>query len=245
MVLKSILENVGLPPMLFVFLTILGLVIGARNRRSGHALAWVSLVGLVALSLPVVSGALLAGLERDLPLVPPPNAMPEAIVILGGDLLRTSDAPFARPGYLTLDRLRTAVMLHARTGLPMLVTGGTVQRGRPSVATFMADSLRTDFQAPATWVEPASADTWQNAAFSAEILKAAGVKSVYVVTDGWHMRRALLAFSKTGLTVTAAPTSINVFSGILATDFVPRISAWQFSYFAVHEWIGYAWYAIR
>ena len=28
-------------------------------------------------------------------------------------------------------------------------------------------------------------------------------------------------------------------------DFFPRVSAWQRSYFAFHEWIGCAWYALR
>ena len=62
----------------------------------------------------------------------------------------------------------------------------------------MADSLRDDFQVPVSWVEDASDDTWENAAFSAEILKKRGIHSVYVVTQGWHMRRAMLAFRHAG-----------------------------------------------
>ena len=49
------------------------------------------------------------------------------------------------------------------------------------------DSLRQDFQVPATWVETASRDTWENATDSAAILRPLGIHSVYVVTHAWHM----------------------------------------------------------
>jgi uncharacterized SAM-binding protein YcdF (DUF218 family) len=171
--------------------------------------------------------------------------MPRAIVILGGDLLRTSAAPYALPGFLTLDRLRAGAALHRRTGLPILVTGGSLQPDRPAIATVMADSLRDDFQVPVAWVEDASIDTWENAAFSAEILKKQGIRSVYVVTQGWHMRRAMLAFRHTGLIVTAVPTWTETPIDPIAGDFPPRALAWEWSYYALHEWIGCAWYAIR
>ena len=66
----------------------------------------------------------------------------------------------------------------------------------------MAQSLTDDFRTPPRWVEAKSADTWENARFSADILRAEGITSVYVVTHAWHMRRAVLAFQGTGLTVT-------------------------------------------
>jgi uncharacterized SAM-binding protein YcdF (DUF218 family) len=171
--------------------------------------------------------------------------MPQAIVILGGDLARVGEPPFARAGRLTLDRLRAGAALHRRTGLPILVTGGIVQRDRPAVATIMAGSLREDFQVPVTWVEDASSDTWENASLSAEILRKQGVRSVFVVTQGWHMRRALLAFQHTGLIATAAPTSTDPPFDPIVSDFVPHALSWEWSYYAVHEWIGCAWYAIR
>jgi uncharacterized SAM-binding protein YcdF (DUF218 family) len=76
-------------------------------------------------------------------------------------------------------------------------------------------------------------------------LRAEGITSVYVVTHSWHMRRAVLAFQGTGLTVTAAPTSFDDPLGPDLDDFLPRASGWQTGYFAIHEWIGYAWYKLR
>jgi uncharacterized SAM-binding protein YcdF (DUF218 family) len=244
-VLKSLLLALALPPVSLLYCVMLGLLIVRRRRNIGVALVWIGLVGLVLLSIPLVPNLLIVALEQNLPTTPPPDAMPQAIVILGGDLLRNEATPHALPGLLTLDRLREGAALYRRTQLPILVTGGTVQPDRPAVALIMADSLRNDFRVPVTWVEDGSRDTWQNAEFTAEILKPRGIRSVYVVTQGWHMRRAMVAFHHGGLVATAAPTSIDTPFDPIPWDLAPRASAWQWSYYALHEWIGYAWYSIR
>ena len=243
--MKGLLITLAMPPVGFLCLTILGLAVARWRRRCSRALACLGLAGLTLLALPIFSDVLLAGLERDLPLRPPADAMPQAIVILGGDLNRTADPPFVLPGFLSLDRMRAGVALYRKTGLPILVTGGIVHPHHQAVATIMADSLRDDFQVPVAWVEPRSQDTWENAAFSADILKQQGIRSVYVVTQGWHERRAMLAFRHAGLIATAAPTSLEAPIDPIVWDFLPRASAWGWSYYALHEWIGCAWYAIR
>jgi uncharacterized SAM-binding protein YcdF (DUF218 family) len=70
------------------------------------------------------------------------------------------------------------------------------------------------------------------------MLKSQHIHSIYLVTHAWHMRRALLAFAHTGLTVTAAPTRLDPPPKPLATDFVPTASAWLASYYGLHEWLG-------
>jgi uncharacterized SAM-binding protein YcdF (DUF218 family) len=59
------------------------------------------------------------------------------------------------------------------------------------------------------------------------------------------MRRATLAFQHAGLVVTAAPTSLETPIEPILWDFLPHAVAWEWSYYALHEWIGCAWYAIR
>lgn len=244
--MKAVLLTLVMPPTGLVLLIIIGLLMFGAWRRTGQRLVWASLIALLILGTPAFSTSLLLGLETGLPTTPPADHPPQAIIILGGDVIRAHDDPLGiRPGLLTLDRLRTGAELHRRTGLPILVTGGTTQRRTAPVAEVMAQSLKDDFQAPAKWIEPKSADTWENARFSADIVRAAGISSVYVVTQSWHMRRAILAFKGTGLTVTASPTSPDDPIGPDIDDFIPRASGWQTGYFALHEWIGYAWYAIR
>jgi uncharacterized SAM-binding protein YcdF (DUF218 family) len=244
-VLKSLLLTVAMPPSCFLYLALLGLLMVRWHRRAGGALVGIGLLGLTLFALPAVAVTLIDALELNLPIDPPADAKPEAIVILGGDLMRNAGPPLGLPGYLSLDRLRAGVELARRTGLPILVTGGVIQDDRPAIATIMATSLHEDFQVPAKWVEDTSSDTWENASFSAAILEKQGIHSVYVVTQGWHMRRALLAFRHTGLTVTAAPSAMNPPLDLLPSDFLPHASAWGLSYYALHEWIGCAWYALR
>jgi len=243
--MKSLFLAVTLPPICFLYLAILGLLIVRWFRRIGRVLLGLGLAGLLLLGLPAVGGSLIIALEQNLPITPPPDALPQAIVILGGDMTRTVNPPYTLPGLLSLDRLRAGAGLRRKTGLPILVTGGVLLRDHPPIATVMADSLREDFQVPVEWVEDASSDTWENASFSAAILKQHGIHSIYVVTQAWHMRRAMIAFRHTGLTVTAAPTSVNPPIDLDHTDFMPHASVWALSYYALHEWIGCAWYAIR
>lgn len=244
--MKGLFLSLALPPFCFVVLLVTGLLMRGTWRRFGRRLTWVSVIGLVLFSLPVVTSSLLSALETGLPLVPPADHPPQAIVVLGGEVIRAHQEKLGlRPGPLTLDRLRTAAALHRLTGLPILVTGGVTQPDSAPVALVMADSLKDDFQTPARWVEAKSADTWENARFSAGILLPEGITSVYVVTNSWHMRRAVLAFQGTGLTVTAAPTPLDDPLGPDLSDFLPRTSSWQTGFYALHEWIGYAWYKLR
>lgn len=243
--MKYLLLVIGVPPMFFLYCALFGWLIHPVLRRAGRLAVLLGLTGLAILAMPAVAGTLMVALERDLPLVPPPDRPPAAIVILGGDVARSAIAPFTLPGRLTLDRLRAGAALHRRTGLPILVTGGTVQPDRPPVAAVMADSLRDDFQTPVAWTETASNDTWENAAFSAAILKQQGIASVYIVSHGWHLRRAMIAFRAAGLIATAVPTSLEPPVDPIASDFVPLAGTWQWSYYAIHEWIGCVFYAAR
>ncbi len=219
-----------LPPVNLVFAILLGVALLRRFPRSARWLIGVAALLLLVLAMPAVAGGMLVALERDLPTTPPADKPPGAIVILGGDVTRTGGVePGAIAGHLTLERLRAGAALQRKTGLPVLVSGGEVGKGAPPVAVLMRESLTQDFQVPVRWTEDRSSDTWQNARDSAAILRSAGINSIYLVTNAWHERRALMAFAGTGLTVTAAPTPLDRPAGPIPSDFVPRALAWEIS----------------
>jgi uncharacterized SAM-binding protein YcdF (DUF218 family) len=242
----GIIIALTLPPTGFVVLLTAGLLMRGSWRRFGRRVSWAALIALILSGMPIVSTSLLLALESGLPMVPPDDHKPQAIVVLSAEMIRTHQERLGfRPGLLSLDRLRTAAMMHRLTGLPILVSGGDARPGSPALADVLAQSLNDDFQTAPRWIEAKSSDTWENARFSAAILQQQGITSIYLVTHSWHMRRALLAFRGTGLIVTAAPTSLDDALGPDLGDFLPRASGWQTGYFAMHEWIGCAWYALR
>ena len=239
------------PPLNLVPFGLAGIALATltRWRRFGLAIAGVALAGLLALALPFTGGLLIASLERDLPLTPPADDPPRAIVVLAAEVDHgarnpggAADGQTVDLGPLTVMRLRAAAALARRTGLPVLVSGGRPPDGSVSLAALMADSLHDDFGVPARWLEDRSDDTWENATDSAAILRREGIGSVYLVTHAWHMPRALLAFRHAGMRATAAPVLLDHAPTVIMSDFVPRLSGWRMSFYALHEWIGYLYY---
>lgn len=248
MSLSALPTSLLIPPVNLVPLALVGWLLARWHPRLGRAICGASLVALLLLGLPVTGRALIASLEADIPRDIARDAGAGAIVVL------SADASMAGPGgvlerdgigMMTLERLQAGVVLARRTGLPLLVTGGVVEGGGADIATRMARVLTADFAMAARWIEPRSADTWENAAFSAAILREAGIKRVYVVTNAWHMKRALIAFRHSGIEAIAAPSRFEAEPRYGFEEFMPRVSALMRSYFALHEWIGCVWYGLR
>jgi uncharacterized SAM-binding protein YcdF (DUF218 family) len=171
---------------------------------------------------------------------------PGAIIVLSADLLhgaRPGQADTAGP--ITIERLAEGALLQRRLGLPILVSGGWLAGADRSLAGLMDKALAEDFGLHARWREERSGNTYENAAFSAAILRQAGIASALVVTNPWHMARALWAFRAAGYPVIPAPTPGGRTLNLSAFAFLPHVPALQDSYFALHELCGLAWYAVR
>ena len=222
--LKKLLTALLLPPVAPLLLAACGLLLLRWRRRLGLGLAWTGIGVLFALSTPPVSNALLDGLR----IYPPPAreemARAQAIVVLAGH---------------SLLRLRYAAHLHRQTQLPLLLTGGAPQGGTAE-AEAMAQALRTDFGLDARWLETASLDTRDNARHSAALLRAQGVDTVLLVTEGVHMRRAAYEFEQAGLLVIPAPTVLGGGRRANGPGWLPGPAHLQRSSAALHEWLGIA-----
>ena len=225
-------------------------------KRGRHiALVLVLSVGAVCLilSIPAVSDGLIDSLQVFPALSPGEirdvsSGPPTAIVILSAGR-RTYAPEFGgqTADEITLERVRYGAKLARDTHLPVLVSGGAPQAEDVSLAKIMADVLRTDYGIDAKWQESQSVNTAENAIYSADILKRAGIRRAVLVTHAWHMKRAYAAFAANGMAVVAAPTA---FYGrpddpSLPYDFEPNMRAFRDSGYALHEIIGEYWYAIR
>ncbi|MFT5051082.1 MAG: uncharacterized SAM-binding protein YcdF (DUF218 family) [Chlamydiales bacterium] len=236
---------VSVPACLFLLVGA-GWLVARRRRPLGR---WMMIVGtsfLVLLCIPWCAAGLLRSLQSTPPLADPSALAPQAIVILSADAV--SWAPeygTATVGRLTLERLRYGAHLARQTDLPLLVTGGA---SRPDVApraVLMQRVLEQEFGLPVRHVEGRSSDTLGNARESARLLRSDGIERVLLVTHAWHMPRALAAFRSTGLEVVPAPTAFRDWPQPGLAAFVPSARSLQESSWALHEWLGRAYYALR
>jgi len=119
------------PPLNLLPLGLAGIALAwGRQRRLGLTLASLSLVGLLVLALPFTGGMLIVSLERNLPLTPPPDDPPRAIVVLAAEVEHGSPGMVAGEnidlGPLTLLRVRAGAELADLVGVAetSLVTSG-------------------------------------------------------------------------------------------------------------------------
>lgn len=247
--LIRLFESLLMPPGLMLVLMVSGTLVIGRFYRTGKTLIIGGFVLLLLSSLPIVSDSLLALVEQTPPLTPAQlkQQRAQAIIILGGG--RYADAPEYNAkdtvSKHTLERLRYGAYLHRQSRLPILVTGGNPY-GRPvPEAKLMQASLEKEFQVPVKWVEDRSANTWENAKNSYELLHQANINRIALITHAWHMPRSVTAFEQNGFEVIPAPTAYNTRSQPLVLDFLPSARAIYDSRRAMHEIVGRLWYAIR
>lgn len=227
-----------LPPALLALVLLLVWLALPRWPRCRHAVLLVAAL-LFVLATPWAGTALLRQMEDypalRLPLQPEPAS---ALVVLGGgaeDWAPEMQAP--APSLLTLQRLHYAAWLQRRSHLPVLVTGGRVGEG-PAEGEVMARVLRQDYGVPVRWVEVQARNTRENAAHSQALLAAAGVRHVYLVTQAWHMPRAVEEFRRRGLRVTPAPTGFMPELQAGPRTLLPGGYGMWCSYLAMHEALG-------
>src|SRR4030095_2499347 len=159
----------------------------------------------------------------------------QAIVILGGGTRR--DAPEYGGdtlGELTLERVRYGARVARLTGLPVLVTGGSVLGGETE-AKLMRQSLEAEFSVGVRWAEDRSRNTHENALRSAAILHADGLNRVVLVAHDFDMRRASAEFAAAGIEHIAAPTGLGTHETQGCLDYVPSLAGLQGSYYALYE----------
>jgi len=240
----AVIKMLALPPANLILVMIVGLALRRRWRRGGLALVLFGAFGLYALSTTYVATRLLVALEGQGPATSADPA-PQAIVILSaGFVFQTPDSDAIMVDPLTLDRLRRGARLHRRTGLPILVTGGASRRHPAAMGELMRDALRRDFGVPARRIETQSATTNENAQFSTRLLRDVGIQSAYIVTQAWHLPRALAAFEAAGLAAIPAPASHHRPAPAEFTSFLPSAKALFRSYYAAHEALGLLWYRL-
>ncbi len=248
-ILLAFLKSLLLPPGLSVVIAGLALCLRRRQRLS-MLLLWFAVTLLYVCSTPLASRALAGLLEQRYPPLAPAASLPPevgAIVVLGCD--RYANAPeygHDEVSACTLARLRYAADLQARSGLPVLPSGGR-PLGEPESEAQIMDRVMTErFGVKARWLERDSHNTAENAAGSAVILRAVNIQRIALVTHAMHMPRAMRSFRRQALEPVAAPTQFSSVADHRPAWFavLPSGASLLVSNMALYELLGLAWYSI-
>ena len=241
--LPAFLKQLPLPPVSLFLLALFGLAILRWRPRLGRFCMGFALAALYALSTPLVGGALIRGVQAGDALTRYDHDA-GAIVVLGAGVTAAAEYGGDTVSSASLVRLRYAARLNRLSGQPILVTGGWGSDLHLSEGEAMAQALETSFRAAAQWVETQAANTYENAVSSAAILHPLGITRIYLVTNGWHMRRGVAAFEAAGFEVIPAPTAIHAEARPSLTSLIPNAGSLGASAIAVHEWLGLIWYRL-
>jgi uncharacterized SAM-binding protein YcdF (DUF218 family) len=238
-----------LPPASLIILALLGLLL--HKRKQGFWVALTSLCLLLMLSLPVVVSQWARFWERFPPLEVSQIGLfkARAIVVIGGGAVLHADEyrSLQTVNYRTLLRIRYAAKLARELDLPILVSGGNVMGTEYfSEAQLMADVLEQEFNTPVAWLESKSRNTAENAQFTGRMLREFDINRILLITQAYHMPRAVLEFRKAGFEVLPAPTAfIGGHSEMTVLDFLPSAATLMNSFLLAHEGLGVLWFYFK
>lgn len=233
-----------LPPGIFV-LMLLGVAWQIRRRARWASVAVLAVTALLYVcSIQPVSERLLQSLEYRY--APAELKGADIIVVLGGGTVR--DVPLL-PGWsgqladASTQRLLPAYVLHRRTGLPILASGGEVYPDGGQESSYMRDVLVSlGMEGMKVHLEDRSLNTTENAQYTAKILKDRGFSRPLLVTSAFHMPRSVKNFQLAGVDVRPYPvgfySSRTITGGMLG--WVPSYSALRGTGLALKEYLGLA-----
>lgn len=224
-----------------IALVLLGMALRwLRWRRS----AAVTLALAVLLFLAEGCGLLPAWLLRNLqePYAQRPAIAWEprnAIVLLGAGTVRTPDGA-VEPTLFANGRIDEALALYREckasgNDCKLEVSGGdALHTGRPEATVYGERLQALGMPAADLLLEPRSMNTWQNAQFSAPLLRDYGAQRVLLVSSAMHLRRASLYFRHFG--IRAVPVRGDWVQA--REDGWPQ--SWNFAVtdLALHEYVG-------
>jgi uncharacterized SAM-binding protein YcdF (DUF218 family) len=229
--------------ILFVLLVIVFVLL--RSHRT----LWVSLIGaaLFLWSWPPSTALLAYTLEHRYPVTRFPQSDAGAFVVLSASISPPNDSqPEVLPSYGTFLRCEHAAWLYRNwKAMPVVVSGGSGP-SKIVMADVMRDVLRRAGVPDAMiWTERRSKSTYDNALFTAELLRAKQIRRIVLVTEAHHMLRSDLCFRKQGIEV--VPSACNyryiLFSGQWQ-DFFPSSKMITSNEDTLHEWMGLVWYRV-
>ncbi len=234
--LKKVISYLILPPGIYVAL-LLAVATLCRKKKLVSYLAYAGALSLYLISVEPFKDLLIYPLERGFR--GPPKVEGDAIVVLGGGAYNS--------GYLkasSYKRLIAGFLLHKRTGKPLILSGGASIGLIPEARVMKDLLLEFGVDEGDIYADLRSRDTRENVLYVKEICERLGCKSVILITSAFHMRRALMVFEKTGLSIQPYPTDFKFEGHYNLYSLFPKYSVFYDSSIAIREYIGLLFYKL-
>ncbi len=257
--LSKLLPLLIYPLGLSILLLILALVLSKYPKwRKGMLIT--ALVILWLGSNRWVSFSLARSLEwQNLPPDPMPNT--EVIVLLGGGT-EPGDAPRPMTEVNSAgDRVFYAAKLYQAGAAPIILASGgnldfSEERGSTPAEEMTELLLLTGVPESAIWQQSNSQNTYEDALYSATMLRERDITEIILVTSAMHMPRSKALFEKQGIHVTPAPVDFTITERNWESTFrpgldeflifiMPNSSSLGLTTNVLKEYIGYLIYGLR
>jgi uncharacterized SAM-binding protein YcdF (DUF218 family) len=219
-----------------------------RWRRCSRVLLALAVALLLAVGCGPLPNWLLARLQSDYAKQTPMVwGQRNAIVLLGAGTVRVADTGRVEASLFAYGRIDKAAALYrecrqADRQCKVEVSGGDARGlGQSEAAIYARNLQRLGVDAADLLLEPRSMNTWQNAQFSASLLKTFGADRVLLVSSGYHLRRGMLYFAHFG--IRATPVRADYVRGV--ASWTPLSYNFTMTDAALHEYAGiarYHWY---
>ena len=233
--LKKLISYFILPPGIFIVIFLI-FYFFSKNKLL-KKLALFSALSLYLISVEPFKDLLYIPLEKSYKV--PENPKGDAIVVLGGGVYNNG-----RLKASSFKRLITAFILHKKTGLPIILSGGASISRIPE-AKVMKELLKTfGVKEKYVYTELNSRDTEENAKYVKKVCEKLGCKRLILVTSGFHMRRAEALFRKQGFKVVPYPTVLKFEGKYNVYSLFPKYSVFYDSSIAIREYIGLIFYKL-
>jgi uncharacterized SAM-binding protein YcdF (DUF218 family) len=207
-----------LPPLVYplgvsIALVTIALFIRKKPRLRAAAEAAALLLLLLA-SNRWVAYSLARTLEWQY--IPSGEIPPAEVIILLGGATEPAQAPRPQVEVNSAgDRILYAAALYSQDRAPaILVSGGNItwleNRGTTPAADMVELLHLTGVPREAVWLEDQSQNTYENALYSARLLRQKGITHVILVTSAMHMPRSMALFRAQGIDPIPAPADFTV-----------------------------------
>lgn len=214
-----------------------------RRYRTGCTLILFASGWIYLCATPAFVDWMRQGLESRY-LFAPASSYPacSAIVVFGGDGMPNPKIDWqAEPDKISRNRLGFAYQLYRAGRAPVMVLsankGGAIK---------MAQILETKGISPASLrVESRADSTYENALYSARILKQEKLGRVLLVTSPYHMPRSLAVIRKQGVDAIPAPAMPRPKPAVKGSAWLPDRLSLLLSRIYLHEYFGLLAYSLR